>query len=112
MDEVIEIEGIDCTVEEVIEYCHTSEIVPIPRKKNEEFRYRAGLTINQMIDYIKSLDKKFFLKKIDDVDPKHKGKLYIFKRLIADTYWCYIKIKINRTERGSIVIVISFHDDE
>ncbi len=113
MNEIVEQEeGIDCTIEEVLDYCKNSEIIIIPREKNEDFKYKSGLTTDDLINHVKSLETRHFKEKIDDLDPKHTGKMYVFKKWVTIEYWCYIKIKINKVEGGSVVVVISFHDDE
>ena len=105
-------EGIKCSVDELIEYCHSLPSNWLPTDKNVAFRYRACLTIDEIQEYVRTLRKEYYQDEIDDLTPGHSGKMYVFKRLIKEMYWCYIKIKINRTEKGELVLIVSFHDDE
>ena len=105
-------EGLKCTVDELIEYCKTLQPSWVPTEKNANFRFKSGLTIDEIIGYVRTLRKEYFQEEIDDLDAKHSGKMYVFKRLIEDKYWCYIKVKINRTKEGKLLLVISFHEDE
>ena len=106
------VEGIDCSPDEVVEYCHTSRIDWQPTKKNKEFRFKAGLSIDEIINYVKSIRKEYYQYTIEDITPGHSGKMHVFKRLIEDKYWCYIKVKINKTKEDKFVLVVSFHEDE
>lgn len=106
------VEGLECTIDELIEYCHSLPSKWLPTDKNVEFKYKSGLTIDDILDYIRTLRKEYYQKEVDDLTDGHSGKMYIFKRLIEEKYWCYIKIKINRTFEGELVLVVSFHEDE
>ena len=105
-------EGIQCKIEELIEYCKIVPIKWIPTAKNKTFRYHAGMTIETIEDHVRTLRKDHYQDEVDDLSQGHTGKMYIFKRLVLEKYWCYIKIKLNRTKEGNIVAVISFHEDE
>ncbi len=105
-------QGVKCTVDELIEYCRNLSIKWVPTEKNKEFRYKTGLDIDEILNSVRTLRKEYFLEEIDDLSPGYSGKMYVFKRLINEKYYCYIKIKINRTSNGMLVLVVSFHDDE
>lgn len=105
-------EGLEYSPKEVVDYCHTLPIEWANRKKNSEFRYRAGLSIDSMEEYVRTIKLEYYMETVDDLSENHHGKLYIFKRMVLEKYWCYIKIKINRIEGGKIILVLSFHEDE
>ena len=105
-------EGLEYSPEEVVDYCHTLPIEWVSRQKNKEFRYQAGLSIDSIEDYVRTIRMDYYVETIDDLGENHHGKLYVFKRMVLDRYWCYIKIKINRVRGGRIILVISFHEDE
>ncbi len=105
-------EGLKCSVDELIKYCRELPTNWLPTSKNVEFRYRTGLTIDKIVEYVKTLRKEYYQEEIDDKTSGHSGKMYVFKRLVEERYWCYIKIKINRTNDNKLVLVVSFHDDE
>lgn len=105
-------QGLKCTVDELVEYCHSLPSKWVPTEKNRDFKFKAGMTIDDILDYVKTIRKEHYQKEIDDLTPGYSGKMYVFKRLVEDKYYCYIKVKINRTEEGKLVLVVSFHDDE
>ena len=111
-EEFVPEEGIKCTKDELINYCRTLSIIWIPSEKNRRFKDLSGLTTDELIDYVRTLRKDHYQEEIDDLSKGHTGKMYVFNRLVKEQYWCYIKIKINRTKEGNIVAVISFHEDE
>ena len=105
-------EGLQCPIDKLIKYCQELSSVWLPTSKNNEFRYRTGLTIDEIQNYVRTLRKEYFQEEIDDLTPGHSGKMYVFKRLVEEQYWCYIKVKINRTNDRKLVLIVSFHDDE
>lgn len=105
-------EGLKCSIDELIKYCHELPSKWLPTDKNWAFKYRTGLTTGKIAEYVKTLRKEYYQEEVDDKTPGHSGKMYVFKRLIEEQYWCYIKVKINRTNNDKLVLVVSFHDDE
>lgn len=105
-------EGIKCSLDELIEYCHSLPSKWVPTEKNEAFKYKAMLTIDEIQEYVRTLRKEYYQYELDDITPGHSGKMYVFKRLVEEKYWCYIKVKINRTKDNKLVVIVSFHDDE
>ena len=105
-------EGIKCTIDELIDYCQNLPSKWLPTDKNVEFKYKTGMTIDDIQGYVRDLRKEYYYEELDDLTPGHSGKMYVFKRLIQEHYWCYIKVKVNRTSRNELVLIVSFHDDE
>lgn len=105
-------EGIQCSVDELIEYCHKLPSSWLPTDKNEKFKYKTGIGIDKIKEYVRTLRKEYYQEELNDLSPGHSGKMYVFKRMIEEKFWCYIKIKVNRTKSNEIVLIVSFHDDE
>ncbi len=80
------------------------------RDKNFEFQYKYDLSKDQIVHEIKNLTISDYIDgPVQDDNPDRKHPLWIFKKYVQKVY-CYIKLKL--INKGRIVIVVSFHEDE
>lgn len=80
------------------------------RDKNFEFQYKYDLSKDQIVHEIKNLTINDYIDgPVQDDNPDRKHPLWIFKKYVQKVY-CYIKLKL--INKGRIVIVVSFHEDE
>ena len=101
-------------IEDVINKCKTKEINLADgenRKANMQFMFDHDLMPCDICNFVRNYLRKEHLYKgpvNDDKNPK-RGAIWIFHVLAFDT-WCYVKIQIK--DRGNLVHVISFHEQE
>ncbi len=103
---------VEYTVDQIIDFCKAYNIMIIDRKdkKNQEFRYKYGISTEDQIDFIKNyLAARHCTKdNFPDYDTMN-NLLYEFHVLFANK-WCYIKLCV--VEDQKLIKVISFHEDE
>lgn len=103
---------VEYSVDQIIEFCKEYNIMIIDRKdkKNEKFRYRYNISIDEEIEFIrKYLAPRHCTKdNFPDYDVTN-NLLYEFHVMFADR-WCYIKLCV--VESQKLIKVISFHENE
>ena len=82
----------------------------IDRDKNYDFRTTHNITIDDIKGVIKGLRVEDIVKgPVPDYNANRNHPLWIFKKLYIGMV-VYIKIKV--INKGKVIIVISFHEDE
>lgn len=84
----------------------------VEREKNLQALIENELSINDVKEAIRKLDKKNYFKGPKaDFNKREKGELYEFKLVVADKTF-YLKLKLQQINEKTVLKCLSFHKDD